>query len=384
MGYTHPYLEPIPYGYVVYKDGTNIIGKDNATGKTISNNTDLGVVANAIIADLTSGGLIQIMPGIYSLKTPIITGTKSVRIEGGFFGGSQNPITTPVTEIYVETALGANYAITFGDATTPTTGQGCSNIIFDGHGITTHLGAIYCLNVDFAVFYNLYLQRFQKVGGYALNLEGTGASETSMQSFLNHIRTYQCSCGVRLGHIANGATILGGRFIGRLSTETVGMLIEDTCDTVTLLGPDFETHSHANGIALHITSGGFHSSFGARFEGNMKDIVIDAGGGWGNNAFFGGDIHSVVGGHVAVTDNGDVKSRFVNVNGYITENRGTSTGTGAQQTIAHGLGVTPNVVFITPTATGATEACQSAAADATNIYLTVTNLKTYQWYAGYL
>jgi hypothetical protein len=70
--------------------------------------------------------------------------------------------------------------------------------------------------------------------------------------------------------------------------------------------------------------------------------------------------------------------------GYKTENWGTSTGTGAQQTIAHGLAATPNNVFLTPTATGATEASLTAASDATNIFPTVTNLKTYQWYAEYI
>lgn len=65
----------------------------------------------------------------------------------------------------------------------------------------------------------------------------------------------------------------------------------------------------------------------------------------------------------------------------LSENSGTSTGTGAQQTIAHGLATTPNRIFLSESTTGGALAYQSAAADATNIYVTATNTKTYQWKA---
>lgn len=56
---------------------------------------------------------------------------------------------------------------------------------------------------------------------------------------------------------------------------------------------------------------------------------------------------------------------------------GTSTGTGSSQTIAHGLGATPNLVSIVPTATGAS--VTGLYADSTNVYLTVTNGKGYSY-----
>ena len=59
--------------------------------------------------------------------------------------------------------------------------------------------------------------------------------------------------------------------------------------------------------------------------------------------------------------------------------KGTSTGTGASQTIAHGLGSAPNVVSIVPDATGT--AVTNLYKDDTNIYLTVTVDKTYSWVA---
>ncbi len=68
--------------------------------------------------------------------------------------------------------------------------------------------------------------------------------------------------------------------------------------------------------------------------------------------------------------------------GYVTEAFGNSTGTGAEQTIAHGLAgdLVPNSVAVVPTETGAT--VSSVWADATNIYCTVTNAKTYNWFAS--
>jgi hypothetical protein len=75
-------------------------------------------------------------------------------------------------------------------------------------------------------------------------------------------------------------------------------------------------------------------------------------------------------------------NRFHQNKGYVTENSGSSTGTGAQQTIAHGLasGLTPNNVTIVPTATGAT--VSNVWADATNIYCTVKNGAAFKWSAS--
>ena len=66
--------------------------------------------------------------------------------------------------------------------------------------------------------------------------------------------------------------------------------------------------------------------------------------------------------------------------GYATYNSGTSTGTGSQQAISHGLALTPNRVFLSNEDDGANP-YQSAVADATNIYITAVNGKKYQWKA---
>lgn len=67
---------------------------------------------------------------------------------------------------------------------------------------------------------------------------------------------------------------------------------------------------------------------------------------------------------------------------------GDSTGTGSEQTIAHGLGVTPKKVgaYATEDPAGTVFVWKAATiplggADATNIYITVTSGKDFTWIA---
>jgi hypothetical protein len=60
---------------------------------------------------------------------------------------------------------------------------------------------------------------------------------------------------------------------------------------------------------------------------------------------------------------------------------GSGTGTGSQQTIAHGLDGAPNRVFVYPVSDPAGTVISIGTPDATNIYVTVTSGKTYAWQA---
>lgn len=66
--------------------------------------------------------------------------------------------------------------------------------------------------------------------------------------------------------------------------------------------------------------------------------------------------------------------------GYVTESSGSSTGSGWSQTIAHGLVSTPVRVSFIPTASGATVSAWYA--DSTNIHVTVTKDKAFNWAAS--
>jgi hypothetical protein len=76
------------------------------------------------------------------------------------------------------------------------------------------------------------------------------------------------------------------------------------------------------------------------------------------------------------------KGVMEHVVGFLTINHGESTGTGAQQTIPHGLGATPTWVrFWDYSGTDEADVDLLAASDAVNIYPRATNGKNYLWEA---
>lgn len=68
--------------------------------------------------------------------------------------------------------------------------------------------------------------------------------------------------------------------------------------------------------------------------------------------------------------------------GIVTEASGSSTGTGGEQTIAHGLSGIPDIVILS-NGDAASNPYQSSAADATNIYVTADNGETWFYLAIY-
>jgi hypothetical protein len=196
----------------------------------------------------------------------------------------------------------------------------------------------------------------------------------------NHIYCRFASCmGIKF-YSTFGGTIVGNSIYSSNNHDFHGIEL-DTVKRVTIVG---------NHILEEQTPA---STFGIYSGGTSNEVTIVGNVITGTSSMTATAIYSlrfddctIVGNTIRnfstginiVTNNNCIIANNV---GHITKNRGTSTGTGAQQTIAHGLAAIPNNVMITPTATGATEASITAAADATNIYPTVTNLKTYQWMA---
>ena len=62
-----------------------------------------------------------------------------------------------------------------------------------------------------------------------------------------------------------------------------------------------------------------------------------------------------------------------------TKNAGIRTGTGAQQTIVHGLGFTPTLLYVMEYGTGVAFPYESAAPDVNNIYVSAVVGKTWEW-----
>lgn len=104
-----------------------------------------------------------------------------------------------------------------------------------------------------------------------------------------------------------------------------------------------------------------------------------------NNQLKGFTTDSING--IGISDTNIIKNNIINddfctnsTTPEYSENSGSSVGTGAQQTIAHGLAGIPVVVLLSPPTSNA---FQSAAADVTNIYVTADAGETWYWYAIY-
>lgn len=107
-------------------------------------------------------------------------------------------------------------------------------------------------------------------------------------------------------------------------------------------------------------------------------IAVQAGGGTSDYIITHNDVEgNVIGG---ISDGGVAPKRVSRNLGYVTENSGASVGTGAQQTIAHGLGFTPTrqQIALTP-GTATAVPFHSAAPDGTNIYVTATLNQAWYW-----
>jgi len=119
-------------------------------------------------------------------------------------------------------------------------------------------------------------------------------------------------------------------------------------------------------------------------------FYVDAAGNHCSNVYFGTDLDYLIAGGTgsttltgcrsaaALPSSGTIVNCGGNVN-FKLQATGTSTGTGSEQTIAHGLRAAPTRVSVTPTETGAT--VSAVWADATNLHATVTSGKAYVWSA---
>jgi hypothetical protein len=128
-------------------------------------------------------------------------------------------------------------------------------------------------------------------------------------------------------------------------------------------------HSPANIAAqLEFTHNTYHN------DGNVMDAVALYGNAY--NIFMDGNIFLCATAGILGTGILNCKR---NTGFFVGVNSGSSTGTGAEQTIAHGLYAAPHKVDIVPTVTDGL--IIKWWADATNIYVTVTSGKAYNWSA---
>lgn len=367
---------PLPVDYIIYKSGSDCKALNGSTGVVDSTSSSHNVPIQYAIDSFDHGGLIHIKQGTYDLRDAILTGTKSVRITGDGWGPGVNPQVHPLTVIRPHLTLGADWLFIFGSDSANSWNCSLENLMFYGREYTDCLGAIFWKSQFHGQLKNLFISNFYNTAtpARAIYLGHVGAYNTGGNA-IDNVHIWDTPIGIELSSLANSNTFNHCHLQNGVQSNAKGMYFRG-CDTALVLNCHMETYDEAGSIALHIETGWDHRFIGTRFEANRVNVQIDAGASrcYFTNCSLGTpDVSNVL-------DSGAVRSLFCNCFGYVTEKWGTSTGTGAQQTIAHGLAGTPDMVLLSDKELNAIP-YQSAAADATNIYILAALNQDYTWYA---
>ena len=173
---------------------------------------------------------------------------------------------------------------------------------------------------------------------------------------------------VRSSTNSDGYCNIFGNYV---SGATTGMLIEN------LLASNIfsNTISDCRGKSIRL----YNISHGNIYGNNINTISGEYGIIEENNCDYN-IIHEnqIIGTTTAIRKVG-IHTKIWRNAGYMTENSGSSIGTGSDQTIPHGLIATPSKVVITPTSNGTV--VNNTWADEMDIHLTVTYGKSYNWTA---
>lgn len=412
--------------WVVWTDGVNTMARNTVTNQFI-NGTDAATVIQSAINALPSGGEIFVKEGIYLLSARIeikskihfvgaelnatILRANAAGIDLLYFGSNSQEVT--VENLYLD---GNKAAVASGNGITIVPNSWDIHIrnirIVNTHGVGISMVGT-AANPLYGTFENIFIvdsdSRAMQIGPYVMD---------SWWSYVNSIRNRYIS--VR----GPGTT---GLWFDQLVCDThnvglegYGMILGDTEAVNDVLVTRSQFYNcNLEGLVVQIPTANnsnririfdcLFASNGRVLAGTRQNLwfVVTGSGNFvecnvRGNTFYGGGIpqygiaFSNAANYVRCLCNGNtfdtthtiapilLPSSGVKVKdnpGFITENTGTATGTGAQQTIAHGCAFTPTYdqVFLTERSTGGALAYQSAAPDATNIYITAALNKTYNW-----
>ena len=413
--------ETIPSTYTIWKDGSTYRAETNMSGGTDYNGTNASIVIQAAIDTLTTtGGLIFLKEGHYSISTALNM-LSDVTVKGATNGATVLEATGSVT-------IFKNKNQASGDTFTD------FDIQLDDMTLNADSGdhGVHFVNVQ-----GFKLERIIFKGGgsthRAVELDGCEMGEINgCQTVGSGIAVLCPSPKTPRASIIISDNELGGGAAcdhpGLLVDRAYRIIASNNMINYHGLSSELIFQNSANGIIIsgnHIFDGGYHgiSIDGCRFiqiigndiidnsqnalgtydgvklSGDSQDILIkdniirninfashkyaiEEAGTSNRNIFSENSVVSVTTPYIVKIGALTVVKNNI---GHVTENSGTSTGTGAQQTIAHGIGpgLTPNHITLTNTDDGANP-YESAAADATNIYVTAVNLKKYTWEVNFI
>ena len=222
-------------------------------------------------------------------------------------------------------------------------------------------------------FYNIITGNYCTGGSLAgINITSTCSDNIITNNYCYQNASHGISCNCSNNVIADNSCYDNtGSGISVDSSGTYNLIADNFLDNNGGVGGGLDNGITMLGDYNCVTGNGFRKGASQAYG-----IRIFAGG---DNNFVSAN-NLVDAGTTAALSNAGAGNKIIGNNGWITENYGKSTGTGAQQTIAHGLNGTATYAILTDEDAGALP-YQSAAADATNIYVTAVNLKKWQWHA---
>lgn len=341
-----------PASYTVFLDGSTIKARNGDDGTIDFSGTDASVVIQAVIDALTFGKVF-LKAGTYDCPSNII-GKAKVYLDGE---GDE------ATILNFTSATGDGFSM-------PTTNYGCgiSNLKITNNrsSVVSGTSGLKLTATRYGYFHNLKVEGYWHYG--IACVQGTIANVFLKTACSAYGETAaKITDGIYIADAASNANL----FIFPVTRGSdVGINYYDG-DANTFILPEVGyTGTRAGSYGIYVRSDVADAKFlfpwiedvatGFQDEGTRTTII--------DPKFAGNTLNYTESG------NSDLRTW-----GHHFSNSGTSTGTGGEQTIPHGLVVTPNRVFLSNEDDGANP-YQSSAADSTNIYVTAVNAKKYQWH----
>ena len=357
-------IQSVPASYMVWKDGSTYRAECLLKGGTDYSGTDAATVIQAAIDALQYSGRLFFKEGVYDLGTTTLNLASYTTIVGAGrgIGSSQGTILTysgsggalnvgTMDEVVVRDLC---VKVTGDNGKCVTMDSGAllnyfDNCLFVGTKKSGQIGAYLVPSGSDGSYWNLFGRcQFNNLGtGVYLNKSASGA-------VFNVLRLHQCSWynmlnyGINVDY-GNSLEVFGGTM--DYSAGATGIRL-DHCTGAFIFGIVIELGTNSTGI--NFTENSERCTFIGRTNCPNSDINL-------------GTLNWII----------DAGIREFHPP---WSNSGSATGTGSQQTIAHGCDFTPSKenVILSNIDDGANPYL-SAEPDATNIYVTAVNGKKYRW-----
>jgi hypothetical protein len=357
--------------YVIVIDGATYYCLNGRTGAILSTSAAAATVIQYAIDNATNGALVFISAGVYDLGATAITISEQRQIhlmgEGNDIAGTKLTVLKGSVTGGLIKISGAVRLQNMKISNLCIMATGAAAAAVDGYGIYLYDSEgtkIYEVTVrDYAVGRGIYVT--------------CSAASYVGYTFITNCFIYNNKYGIYLhgnqvGNEVNCVTMYGMMIIGvgEAVADSTGVFIGHFTNGTYFMAGDIETSYYAFYI-----EGDNSTIFGARNEavhstyylvaGALKNSIIEP--------YYSGQTHEW-------EDAGTGNTIQCHRTPYLSEHWGTSTGTGAEQTIAHGLIAAPTLILVSDYETNAF-AYVSSAADAVNIYITAVLGKDYSWCA---